>query len=55
MILVLPKSSIDDGALLGGVIYSMPQSALGRRVMKLLGLDSWRWLLDKEDSQGGKK
>lgn len=55
MILILSRESIEDELLSGALVYTMPQSPIGRRAMKLIGLDSWRWLLDEKSSQGGKQ
>jgi hypothetical protein len=53
MVLILSKKVVETGTQWGDLVYSMPESPLGKRALKLLSLDSWRWLLNKGAIQGG--
>jgi hypothetical protein len=57
MILVLPRHRQGELSAIETTVRSMPEKSLGKRVMKLIGLDSWQVISDKNKymRHGGQK
>lgn len=55
MILVLPHNRLAGFSSIEETLQQMPETPLGKRVMKLIGLDSWQVISNKKEHHGGQK